>query len=174
MRFERRAYILVSREGQRPAYDDYVISHRIRARERLPHLGFAIPVRGARYPRSSWPAQLLALRVQDAQPARLPALEDALFGAMFRELRDISDPAVLRGCAAEAGVPEAEVAAALEDPALRQRAAAEHDEALHLGVSGIPALALPGHFPLTGAMPVEHYRAAIEASLEGQRRGEIS
>ena len=61
VRFERRAYLLMPQEGSRPAYDDYVIAHRVRAAEMLPELKFAIPRVGAPYPRSSWPAQLVAM-----------------------------------------------------------------------------------------------------------------
>ena len=89
MRFLRRAYLLVARDGQRPFYDDYVISHRVRAAQMLPQLGFAIPQPGMKYPSSSWNAQLLAMRVSDIFPERLDALEDAIFGAMFRELREM-------------------------------------------------------------------------------------
>lgn len=165
VRFERRAYLLVANEGQRPFYDDYVISHRVRAARMLPELGFAIPQAGQPYPRSSWPAQLLALRISRTAAARLPSVEDALFGAMFRELRDISDPGVLRDCAKAAGLEAAEVDAALEDPSLRAQAEREHIEAEDLGVNGIPALVLPGLPPITGAVPVDTYRRALDHAL---------
>ena len=166
VRFERRAFLLMPRSGQRPAYDAYVISHRVRAASQLPELKFAIPALGAKYPDSSWPAQLFALRVQEAAPARLAALEDALFKAMFQELRDVSDPDVLRGCARACGVAEAEVEAALGDEALAARAVREHQEAEELGISGIPALAIPGQEPITGAVPVEVYRSALLQGLQ--------
>jgi predicted DsbA family dithiol-disulfide isomerase len=130
VRFLRRAYLLVARDRQRPFYDDYVISHRVRAAQMLPQLGFAIPKPGMKYPSSSWNAQLLAMRVSDIFPERLDALEDAIFGAMFRELHDVSDPAVLRECARDAGVPVAEVDEAIASNALRERATTEHRYAL--------------------------------------------
>ena len=162
VRFERRAFLLMPRDGQRPAYDDYVIAHRVRAAQMMPELKFAIPQLGAPYPRSSWPAQLFAMR---AAPDRITAVEDALFGAMFRELRDISDPDVLRGCARACGVPESEVDAALADEALAAQAVREHQQAEELGINGIPALALPGFEPITGAVPVEAYRSALLQAL---------
>ncbi len=135
MRFLRRAFLLVARDGQRPFYDDYVIAHRVRAAQMLPQLGFAIPRPGMKYPSSSWNAQLLAMRVSDIFPERLDALEDAIFGAMFRELRDVSDPAVLRECARAGAVPEAEVDEAIASP------------------------------PIMGAVPTDMYRQALRNAL---------
>lgn len=117
---------------------------------------------GAPYPRSSWAAQLFAMRVA---PDKLPAIEDALFGAMFRELRDISDPVVLRECARACGVAEAEVDAALADEGLKVRAVREHQEAEELAINGIPALVLPGLEPISGAVPVDVYRRALTLAL---------
>jgi 2-hydroxychromene-2-carboxylate isomerase len=165
VRFVRRAYLLVPREGQRPVYDDYVISHRVRAAQMLPELGFAIPTPGQKYPSSSWNPQLFAMRVSDVLPERLDATEDAIFGAMFRELRDISDPAVLRECARRAEVPPAEVDAAIGSPQARERARSEHREGEQAGLSGIPALVIPGLPPVTGAVPADMYRQALQYAL---------
>jgi predicted DsbA family dithiol-disulfide isomerase len=131
----------------------------------LPELGFAIPDRGHKYPSSSWNAQLFAMRVAERFPERLPAVEDALFGAMFRELRDISDPAVLRELAGATGIPETEVEAAIGSSRLRQRAAAEHDEGEAAGITGIPAVVIPRLPPIIGAVPTETYREALNHAL---------
>jgi predicted DsbA family dithiol-disulfide isomerase len=157
----------VPRDGQRPFYDDYIISHRMRAAKMLPELGFAIPKPGQKYPSSSWNAQLVAMRVGSAFADRLAALEDALFGAMFRELRDISDPAVLRECCKAAGAPEAEVDAAIQSEELRERVMAEHEEGEAAGLSGIPALVIPDLPPITGAVPADMYRQALQYALNG-------
>jgi len=171
VQFERRAYLLVPREGQRPVYDDYVIAHRMRAAQMLPHLEFAIPKPGQKYPSSSWNPQLFAMRVAEAYPERLEATEDALFGAMFRELRDISDPAVLHDIARKAGVPEAEVDGAIASSRLRERAAAEHDEGEAAGITGVPALLIPGLAPITGAVPTDMYRQALQRALNRSGAG---
>ncbi len=165
VRFERRTYLLMPHEGSRPAYDDYVVSHRVRAAEMLPELKFAIPKVGAPYPKSSWPAQLVAISTARDFPDRLPALEDALFGAMFRELRDLADARILRGCARESGIPESLVDEALADPLLRKQARREHLEGEKEGLQGIPALVLPGLPPITGAVPVDFYRRALNHVL---------
>ncbi|HWE23789.1 MAG TPA: DsbA family protein [Myxococcales bacterium] len=163
--FVRRAYLLLAGEGQRPAYDEYVVSHRVRAAQMNPELGFAIPKVGQKYPRSSVPAQVVAAAVEDEHPERLEAIEDQLFGAMFRELRDVSDPTELGKCAQAAGVPEALVDRALADRALRDRVFAQHQEALDEGVQGVPALLVPGYAPVTGAVPLDALRRAFAGVL---------
>ena len=168
VQFVRRAYLLLPGEGQRPAYDEYVVSHRVRAAEMNPDLGFAIPRVGQKYPRSSVPAQLVAAAVQQEHPDRLEALEDELFGAMFRELRDVSDPAELRKCGEAAAVPDGSVDRALSDPALRDRVFAEHQEALDEGVRGIPALVVPGYAPITGAIPLDMLRRAFAEVVDSR------
>jgi 2-hydroxychromene-2-carboxylate isomerase len=132
----RRSFLLLPGVGQRPAYDEYVIRHRVAAAQQAPELGFAIPTVGQPYPASSLPAQRVALHVQDRAPERLDGLEDALFRAMFVELADVARPEVLRACARAAGVPGEAVDHALADETLVQRALAEHEQARALGVGG--------------------------------------
>jgi predicted DsbA family dithiol-disulfide isomerase len=87
---------------------------------------------------------------------------------MFRELRDISDPAELRACARAAGVSQALVDRALADPALRDRVFAEQQEALDAGVQGIPALVVPGYAPVTGAIPLDVLRRAFSEVVDSK------
>lgn len=171
VRWVRRAFLLLPGQGERPVYDAYVISHRRAAAAEAPDLPFAIPEPGHPYPRSSLPPQLVALRVQDRQPERLEALEDALFAAVFVTLEDVADPAVLTRCAETAGLadPAEEVRHALADRDLRLRAAREHMEAASAGIRGIPALLAPGAPPIVGAVPLETYRAALGRALAATR-----
>jgi predicted DsbA family dithiol-disulfide isomerase len=169
--FSRRTFLLLPGVGERPVYDDYVIAHRRAAAAQAPELGFAIPRRGQPYPRSSLPAQLLAQRVRAVAPARLEALEDALLRAVFVDLADVADREVLRGCAREASVDADEVDRALDDPALVAQAVREHEAALACGIDGIPALLVPGHTSISGAVPVETYREALARALADRSDG---
>jgi predicted DsbA family dithiol-disulfide isomerase len=164
--FERRAYLLVPREGQRTTHDEYIVSHRVRAQQMMPELAFAIPRIGQPYPKSSVPAQVVAAGIAEQHPDDLEAIEDAIFRAMFVELRDIATSDVLRDCARSAGVPEAIVYESLADPALRDRVFAEHAAGVEAGVSGIPALLVPGYAPVTGAIPLEALRQAFHHVLD--------
>jgi predicted DsbA family dithiol-disulfide isomerase len=165
VRLERRAFLLLPGEGERPVYDDYVISHRVEARRRAPELPFSVPRRGQPYPRSSLPAQLVALAARERDPDRVEALEDAVFRAVFVDLADTAEPDVLRRCAASAGLDPAVVDRALADPALRARVVREHQEADELGISGIPALVLPGEAPIVGGVTTSVYIAALERAV---------
>lgn len=161
--FSRRSFLLLPGVGERPVYDDYVISHRRAARERAPELGFRIPKKGHPYPGSSVPAQLLAKRIQATHPHRLEPLEDALYRAVFVDLADVADPEVLRRAARAADVPEAEVDLAFgELDALLELVVRDHRQAIQQGITRIPAMLVPGQRPLVGAMPVSAYRTALE------------
>jgi predicted DsbA family dithiol-disulfide isomerase len=138
-----------------------VISHRHAARRAAPDLPFAIPALGQPYPSSSFPAQILMTHVKTAAPGKLDALEEEIFRASFERLEDIGDPAVLLRAAEAVGLPAGDVDRALDDRALRTQVIAEHREGESRGVQGIPAVVVPGVEPITGAVPVEVYRAAL-------------
>ncbi|MEM7200135.1 MAG: DsbA family protein [Planctomycetota bacterium] len=166
VRWVRRTFLLLPGVGQRPEYDDYVIRHRRLAAQRAPELGFVIPELGHPYPGSSLPAQQLAMHVEATWPERQTALEDALYRATFTELADLADPEVLRRCARAARVPETGVEVALRDPALAARAHEEHREAAAHGITGIPALVVPGHAPMVGAVPAARYREMLAGVID--------
>lgn len=163
VRATRKSFLLLPGVGQRPVHDDYVIRHRIHAAQQAPELGFAIPERGHPYPSSSLPAQRLARLVQDESPECVEALEDALFRAVFVALADVGDPGVLQGCARAAGLDEALVDRAQADETLVERVLVEHQEAVALGIQGIPALHVPGRPPITGAVPTFVLRRALSS-----------
>jgi predicted DsbA family dithiol-disulfide isomerase len=165
--FSRRSFLLLPGVGQRPVYDEYVIGHRRAAAQREPDLGFALPTLGQPYPGSSLPPQQLALHVQATDPGSLDLLEDALYRAVFTDLEDVADPEVLRACARRAGVAELEVERALADQSLAAQARREHLEATAQGITGIPAVWIPGGAPLVGAVPIEAYRDALRRATAG-------
>src|SRR4051812_8720282 len=148
VRFERHAFLLLPGDGERAVYDDYIISHRIAAARAAPELGFAIPTRGQPYPRSSLPPQLVALLAQDRFPDKIDALEDELFRSVFARLEDVAARDVLEGCVEAAGLERGIVAEALGSPELKTRAIADHVAASESGISGIPALVVPGWGPI--------------------------
>jgi predicted DsbA family dithiol-disulfide isomerase len=164
--FERHAFLLVPNEGEREVYDDYIISHRVAAARAAPELGFAIPTRGQPYPRSSVPQQLVALLAQDRFPEKIDALEDELFRSVFVRLEDVASREALERCVEAAGLPRELVAEALADPELKTRAIADHVAAGEFGISGIPALVVPGWGPIVGAVPIDVYRRAIGRAVK--------
>lgn len=111
------------------------------------------------------PAHALMARADAA--GRADALARALFAAVFRAARDISDPEVLRETAATAGLDPAEADAARRDPAVRA-AIAEHEmRARALGVAGVPAYLVGGRRLPGGALPRAAWETVFDAFAAG-------
>ncbi|MGZ8211999.1 MAG: DsbA family protein [Burkholderiales bacterium] len=85
---------------------------------------------------------------KDSVLARRYAL--AIYQAYFVNDRDISSPEVAAEVAATLGLAKSEVAAALNDPAVKDRLRREGDEALARGVFGSPYIVVDGE-PFWGA-----------------------
>jgi 2-hydroxychromene-2-carboxylate isomerase len=77
-------------------------------------------------------------------------LAKALFHAYFAEDRDISNPEVTGNVGAKLGVDKAELLAALNDPAVKERLRTEVDAAIERGVFGSPYIVVDGE-PFWGA-----------------------
>lgn len=109
-------------------------------------------------PTHSVPAQVLARAGRAHGDAAARRLRDRLFLAYFHESRDISDADTLHALWSEAGLP-ADAWPDLEDASAIRAVMAEHEEALHLGATGVPAVRLADQdFVLVGAQPEETYR----------------
>ena len=80
----------------------------------------------------------------DRDPAAARHLAKALYHAFFVDDRDISAPATVVEIAKEAGLDAAALAAALEDPALKERTKREVDSAMSRGVFGSPFFIVDG------------------------------
>lgn len=109
-------------------------------------------------PTHSLPAHLAAKAAAELgeEPGR--RMRTRLFRAYFAESRDISDEAVLRALWDELGLPPAGFER-IHDPALAQRVRDEHEEALALGASGVPAVRVADQdFVLVGAQPEAIYQ----------------
>lgn len=109
-------------------------------------------------PTHSVPAHLAAKAAAELgeEPGR--RMRTRLFRAYFAESRDISDEAVLRALWDELGLPPAGFER-IHDPALAQRVRDEHEEALALGASGVPAVRVADQdFVLVGAQPEAIYQ----------------
>ena len=82
------------------------------------------------------------LEEQDPVKARL--LAKTLYRAYFTEGRDISAPATVVQIASGIGVDNAALSAALEDPAVKDRAKREVESAISAGVFGSPYFIVDG------------------------------
>ena len=116
-------------------------------------------------PSHSVPAHLAAKAAAALGPEAFARIHEALLRAYFEQNRDISSQGTLAALWREAGLPEAELKRS-EDPALLRQVLTEHDEALELGVGGVPAVRMAGSdVAITGAQPTEAYRRWIRRNL---------
>jgi 2-hydroxychromene-2-carboxylate isomerase len=82
--------------------------------------------------------------LNDKDPALAKRLAQALYHAYFAEDRDISSPEVTCDVAERLEVDRAELAQALNDPAVKERLRTEVDAAIARGVFGSPYIVVDG------------------------------
>jgi len=116
-------------------------------------------------PSHSVPAHLVAKAAAALGAAEFQRVHRALLHAYFAESRDISNARTLWALWAECGLDAAELER-VRDPELMRAIAAEHNEAVELGVGGVPAVRLVGNdVAISGAQPLEIYRRWVRRAL---------
>ncbi|HWP64888.1 MAG TPA: DsbA family protein [Candidatus Limnocylindria bacterium] len=119
-------------------------------------------------PSHSVPPHLVAKAAAALGKAAFDAIHRRLMHAYFAENRDITNADTLTAIWDEAGLPRAELALA-GDPELLNAIIDQHNEAIRLGVNGVPAVLLDGNdVPITGALPLEAYRRWIVRALDAR------
>ncbi len=119
-------------------------------------------------PSHSVPAHLVAKAAATLGPDAFQRMHRALLHAYFVESRDISNARTLAALWSEAELPGAELARAA-DPELLRCVTEEHDQAVELGVSGVPAVRMVGNdVAISGAQPLEVYRRWVRRALEAR------
>ena len=100
-------------------------------------------------------------------PDAFQRVHERLLRAYFEENRDISDAETLRSIWQEAGLAEAEFERG-ESPEILREVLEEHQAALEVGVTGVPAVQLQGNDAvIVGAHPLELYQRWVRRTLEG-------
>ncbi len=82
--------------------------------------------------------------LSDRDPALARRVARTLYRAYFADSRDISAPATVVEIAAQCGADRAALAAALEDPAVKERTKKEVEAAIAAGVFGSPFFIVDG------------------------------
>ncbi|MBJ7470687.1 MAG: DsbA family oxidoreductase [Solirubrobacteraceae bacterium] len=93
-------------------------------------------------------------------------LTQRLHRAHFAEGADVSDHTVLTHCAGDVGLDEHEAEMVLRTGAFAQDVVADREEALRIGVRGVPFFVLGRRFAVSGAQPVEAMVMAIEKATQ--------
>ena len=95
-------------------------------------------------------------------------MHERLLRAYFAENRDITAADTLIGLWAEVDLPAGEFGRT-GDQAIVDAVVREHNEAVALGLTGVPAVQMGGNdVPLPGALPYESYRRWVERALEAR------
>ena len=116
-------------------------------------------------PSHSVPPQLVAKAAAAIGGDAFRRMHERLFRAYFAENRDITDRETLRALWVEAGLA-AEAFEVSEDTAILQLVLDQHNEAVSLGVTGVPAVrAADNDTAAMGALPTETYRRWVRRLL---------
>jgi predicted DsbA family dithiol-disulfide isomerase len=89
------------------------------------------------------------------------AFDEAVFGALWEDGRDIGETDLLVELAGEAGVEGEEVRAALDDGSIREAVRQRFTEAQRDGITGVPTFAYDG-YAARGAVPPEQLQRLVE------------
>jgi predicted DsbA family dithiol-disulfide isomerase len=93
---------------------------------------------------------------------RQSAVVGALFGAYFRDGRDIGDAGVLADIAGESGMDRAAVERLLASDADREEIAARDADARAKGVGAVPTFLIDGRYVVSSAQPVAMWQGVID------------
>lgn len=101
------------------------------------------------------------------------AYHRGLLDAYFVENRTVSDRDVLIDIAADVGIDGDEFAGRYDDQwaPMVHRVVDDHNEAIHSGITGVPAVVVDGKYLIGGAVDVEHYQRAL-AHVRAERASE--
>ena len=116
-------------------------------------------------PSHSMPPHLVAKAAASLGPDAFERMHARLLAAYFAENRDVTDADTLVQLWTEVSLPAAEFVRA-GDQALVEAVVREHNEAVSLGVTGVPAVRMVDNdVPMLGALPYESYRRWVERAL---------
>lgn len=119
-------------------------------------------------PSHSMPPLVASKAVEEFAPEHWHAFHKALMKAYFVENRNITDVVVQLEVAAEVGIDTDTMRDAISNDVQRYTVQifTEHNEAVQAGITGIPAVVMPGGFVIPGAQDVATYRNITEKFIE--------
>ena len=109
----------------------------------------------------SFDTQRVAYAAADDHPEAFEAFHRGVFDALWRNGRDIGDPAVLEELAIDAGLPDGYVTETLEDDDTHEALESAFAAAQSRRITGVPTF-LYGEHAARGAVPPDHLRRLVE------------
>jgi len=101
-----------------------------------------------------------------------PEMNRVLFDAYFTRNLELADHEVLVQLAVENGMDEEETRAFLKSDKYAKEVRADEDEAMRLGVHGVPYFLINGQYAAPGAVPAEMLKGALEKLLAEEKAAE--
>ena len=95
----------------------------------------------------------------------------ALMENYFHQNHNITAPENLVRVARETGLDVAAFVEALRDPVIGREVVDDHNEAVSMGISGVPTVIVDSRWKVAGAQPREIYRRIVELRLAGESLG---
>jgi predicted DsbA family dithiol-disulfide isomerase len=92
----------------------------------------------------------------------------ALLENYFHLNHNITEPASLVRIAEENGLDVPAFVAAMRDPSVGNEVIDDHNEAVSLGIDGVPTVIVDDRWRIGGAQPLEVYRRVVEMRLAGE------
>jgi protein disulfide-isomerase len=93
-------------------------------------------------------------------------MEERLFYAYFTEGACISDPSLLIRLASDIGIPEIEAKKVLEEKLFTEAIERDLEEAMQLGVRGVPFFVFNRKYAISGAQSTEHFVQVLKKVME--------
>ena len=86
----------------------------------------------------------------------------------FHRNHNISEPANLVRIAEETGLDVPAFVSALRDPSVGREVIDDHNEAVSLGINGVPTVIVDDRWKVSGAQPRDVYHRIVEMRLAGE------
>jgi predicted DsbA family dithiol-disulfide isomerase len=113
--------------------------------------------------------RLLHLALDQGGPELQARLNESLMAANFTEVRDLSDHAVLRQVALDAGLEPHAVDDVLRTDRYRDAVRADVDQASAYGATGVPFFVLEGAYAVSGAQSTEVFGQVLTQVWDATR-----
>lgn len=123
-----------------------------------------------RPPLTSWAMYALEATEYAKEKGAWQAVHRGLYRAYWEDGKDLGNLDVVRGVAESSGLDWTELRDRLESRHYASAVTAQYQEALALGIRGIPAFAI-GNILFTGARPYEVFKLVMDKALGQQAEG---
>ena len=122
-------------------------------------------------PSHSVPPAIAAKAAARQGPEAFARYHRALLENYFHLNHNITEPANLVRIAEETDLDVAVFVAALRDPSVGREVVDDHNEAMSIGITGVPTVIVDDRWKVTGAQPRDVYRRVMEIRLAGESLG---